>query len=74
MQFHMTIDAKLEVVHAIYHQLEQITREKEGALQHFQFIARIINPENKRYWVIDLVGLCEIYVKQSLCGQKLLEY
>jgi hypothetical protein len=57
MRFHhMAIDAKSEVVHAIYHQLEQITGNKEGALQQLQFISRIITAENKPLWVIDLVG------------------
>jgi hypothetical protein len=60
MRFHhMAIDAKSEVVHAIYHQLDQVTGTKEGALQQLQFISRIITADNKPLWVIDLVGPCE---------------
>jgi hypothetical protein len=60
MRFHhMIIDAKSEVVHAIYHQLEQFTGDKEGALQQLQFISRIITADNKPLWVIDLVGSSE---------------
>jgi hypothetical protein len=47
------------VVHAIYHQLELITGEKEGALQQLQFITRSITADKKPLWVIDLIGSCD---------------
>jgi hypothetical protein len=56
---HMAMDAKSEVVHAIYHQLESLTGDKDGPLQQLQFIARIITANSKPLWVIDLVGSCE---------------
>ncbi len=56
---HMAMDAKSELVHAIYHQLEQLTGTQEGPLQQIQFIARIVTANNKPLWVVDLVGPCE---------------
>ncbi len=56
---HMAMDAKSELVHAIYHQLESLTGDKDGPLQQLQFIARIITANNKPLWVVDLVGPCE---------------
>jgi hypothetical protein len=56
----MAMDAKSELVHAIYHQLEFLTGDAEGPLQQLQFIATIITANNKPLWVVDLVGPCEI--------------
>jgi len=50
---HMSIDAKPEIVHAIYHQL--LTLGDEGNAEQLQFIVRIITSD-RPLWVIDILA------------------
>jgi hypothetical protein len=58
---HMVMDAKSELIHAIYQQLAQIT-QVEGELPfhtQLQFIVRLINVD-QLIWVVDIIGPFEI--------------
>jgi hypothetical protein len=52
---HMGMDAKPELVHAIFHQLSQISDSRGHPPSQIQFIVRIITVE-KPLWVIDLLA------------------
>jgi hypothetical protein len=51
----MLMNAKSELVHAIYHQLLVLSEAHGDHVQQIQFIARIITAP-KPLWVIDLLG------------------
>jgi hypothetical protein len=56
MRFHhMGMDAKSELIHAIYHQLIAISDKHGHPVKQIQFIARIVTAD-KPLWVIDLIG------------------
>jgi hypothetical protein len=52
---HMAMDAKSELVHALYHQLLVISDTHDIQIAQIQFIARIISA-TKPLWVIDLIA------------------
>ena len=52
---HMAMDAKSELVHAIYHQLSALPAGDGSHSTQLQFIARIVTSD-KPLWVIDLIG------------------
>jgi hypothetical protein len=62
---HMAMDAKPEIVHAIYQELAVASNKQSDSIQQLQFIVRIITAE-KPMWVIDIVGNHE----QTLNGKR----
>jgi hypothetical protein len=52
---HIGMDAKSELVHAIYHQLTLLSDKHGHPVRQLKFIARIVTAD-KPLWVIDLIG------------------
>jgi hypothetical protein len=67
---HMEMDAKAEIVHALYHQLLVISEAHDIRIQQIQFLVRIISA-NKLLWVIDLIapfGFSAVHIKSHFFG------
>jgi hypothetical protein len=67
---HMGMDAKSELVHAIYQQLSSLPNQHGHPARQIQFIARIITVE-KPLWVIDLLapfGFPNLHINHHFTG------
>jgi hypothetical protein len=67
---HMAMDAKAELIHAIYHQLLTLIGERGNPVEHVQFIVRIITAEQP-LWVIDLLaplGFSSVHINDHFTG------
>jgi hypothetical protein len=67
---HMGMDAKSELVHAIFHQLSLLSDHNGHSATQLQFIARIITVE-KPLWVIDILapfGNSSIHINHHFTG------
>lgn len=67
---HMAIDAKSEMIHAIYHQLLVLSETHGDQVQQIEFIARIVTAI-KPLWVIDLLGpfgFSAVYINSQFFG------
>jgi hypothetical protein len=67
---HMGMDAKSELVHAIFHQLSLLSDDEGNPALQLQFIARIITVE-KPIWVIDLLapfGYSSVHINHHFTG------
>jgi hypothetical protein len=72
---HMVMDAKAEMVHALYHQLLVISEAHDIQIQQIQFLASIISA-TKPLWVIDLIapfGFSAVHIKSHCFGSKVFE-
>ncbi len=67
---HMAMDAKAELVHALYHQLLVISNDHDVDIQQIQFLVRIISA-SKPLWVIDLIapfGFSAVHINSHFFG------